>query len=712
MRTVSILFAMILSLVAHCDVGGDTHMKTRSKKIHGTGGYKKSAGDIQKRGKKAAANDYDEADDDDGIEIDTSPETEAERTRFKESYKYAYDNYFAATIKDRRTGEMKKQSLGKFHMLMIDYDQLDIIDEVETYSVLPRYLPEKNEQGEYPERWLYFRTLDDEPEIQDGPTGPISERFYKTFWQGVTIRICGDARTRCMLAPRNHLKSSVGGYHHTTWRSIREPSERTVIRCVGSNLAKKFLTPIKQQFESNKDFIKLFGHLKSEKRDNAWNTEAIQFNIPPDQRRGVDPTVQTAGAETDMTGTHGDNYVLDDIVAKTNSGTPALLEGTRAIVTDVHAQRDEGSLLCAKGTRWHDDDAYSTFVGQPGANEWSGSLAPDSCFFVATVLDGDESVKVPPLASGLEITPLRYGKPIWPEGFGMRRIESTRRGIVDDYHWRGQYFNQFIGTQSRTFNLAWIRPQKGTRWEFDGFATTDIARKLKLNIFMAVDTASGKADQKGKLDRTACFVGGQTPDKRRFYLLDGFREKITAEHIAIGIVDKAVKWHTIAKEYDGIFQCGIETHAYTNFLQYVLSEEQKKRGSGAIFSMRELKTLNRHKWDRIGKLASPYCDGAIIWPFELIVKAVMPDAPSYDLRAALEAEFKNYNRTATEDDLIDAHAYAYEMSLPGDWKPDPEPRHKGIEQPGGHNRRDENDEVVRDRMTYEDIADRPMEMSY
>lgn len=700
-----LILAFLLPSIALCDVGSES-MRTRQKKIHGLGGYKKSKGDTQKRGKADEYSDDDEADE--GRVADMSPEAVEERARIETSFKYAYDNYFASTVRDRKTKELKKQELGKIHLLMMDFECLDLVDEVETYTDLPRHLPEKDEYGDYKERWLYWKTLDSEPEIQDGPTGPVSTRFYKSFWQGVTIRICGDGLTKCLLMPRNCLKSSVAGYSQTTWRTCRDTSLRNVIRCVGSNLAKKFLIPIKQHFETNEAFEKLYGHLKSEKRDNPWNTECIQLNIPQTERRGVDPTIQTAGYETDMTGTHADAYMLDDIVAKSNSSSASLLAGTRDVVSDIHAQRDAGSLLSARGTRWHDDDAYSTFVGEPGRNEWSGSLAPDSCFMVATILDGDESVPVPPLANGLEITPLKYGKPIWPEGFGMRRIESTRRGITNDYHWRGQYFNQFIGTTSRVFHRSWIQP-----WpeRYDGFTGAQLARELKLNIFMAVDAAAGGTNQSGKVDRTAAFVLGQSRDRKTFYFLDGFREKLTAEWIAKGIIAKAMEWKKTAEEYGGTFSCGFEKTPYTSFLSVVLADEQRKLGDASLFAIRELKHNNREKFDRVSILAQPYSQGRFMWPKELWVKSVMPGVQPYDLRVALEGEFVGYDAKSTEDDLIDAHAYAYEMSLPSEWKDDAKPEDKHTN-PGTYTRPSvENDDVV-DALPYQIHADDDGERTY
>lgn len=679
-RLLTALWILLSCLTARCEVGADTYMASnRSKRIHGVAGQQKAGSDTQNRGQP-------------GLVVDRSPEADAERARIRRGQLYFYDNYCAETTRDRRTKQKVKRSLGKFHLLMIDFLNLDIIDEVDTYSVLPLYLPACDENGDFKERWLYFRTLDGAPEIQDGPRGPVSERFYDSFWQGVTIRICGDGRLKCNLSPRGHLKSTIGGVNQTQWRSLRDPAERHAIRCNRDALAMKFLGSIKAPFESNQRFRSLFGFLKPDnKRTEAWNTQQIQYRIPISQRRGADPTVQTAGNETDLTGAHYDNALLDDVVSEKNSKTATLLEKTRDMLSAMHAQREPDSNLTYNGTRWNADDAAACFVGQPGKNEFSGSLADDCCFFVSTVLDGDQSVPVAALANGLKVSPLGYGKLIWPERWTMKMLRQTRASLVEDWFYNSQYFNQSIGTDAHTFRKEWIRPipdevvQDGKTIRLKGMSSAQIAAALKLNIFLSSDTASGKKKQTGKLDYTAALVEGQTPDRRHWIPLDGFREKIPAECIGRGIVDLGVKWQNIARGYGGNFKAGFEETAYTNFLDVVIKEEQKKHGVHTVFAVEQLKHDNRMKAERIRVLARPYCDGMYWWPEHLFTYPIQTDEQKmrgepcqpYDVMELLGDELKGYHPYATRDDLLDCQAYNHEMGFETDWKSEqkPQPKH-------------------------------------
>jgi hypothetical protein len=60
-------------------------------------------------------------------------------------------------------------------------------------------------------------------------------------------------------------------------------------------------------------------------------------------------------------------------------------------------------------------------------------------------------------------------------------------------------------------------------------------------------------------------------------------------------------------------------------------------------------------------MALPYSQRRILWPRKLVVPAVL-DQP-YDLMEVLRGQFDKYP-SVSHDDLLDAHAYAYEMAGP------------------------------------------------
>lgn len=607
---------------------------------------------------------------------DEAARIDNERMLCQTDFMYLYDNYLARMVRDRKTKEIKKQSLGKIHKLMLDFLTMERWDDVRTHSTLPAFAPEKDANGDYPETWIYYKTLDAPPTVCTGNDNPIANMFYSgdTIWQGVTIRLCGDGFTKCVLAPRGHLKSHIAGMYQTLWRMIQFPEERNVIRSVTDGRAKTFLDAIKYHFEQNAAFIDIFGHLKPDKREAAWNTEMIQLICA--NRRGPDKTVVSSGMESDGTGSHADAYVNDDIAGESNTLTAMLRAKARGVIEKQQDQCDPGANLTDIGTRWEEDDPHVLFVGKPGDSSQSGSMAEFTSFFVATVLDGDETVKI-----STHLSPLGYGKLIWPEHWTMATLARKRAGKTDDRGYFGQYFNQFAGTTNRLFSKAMIRRFAVVDKRGRPCSMLEFARENELDITIGADTASGlpTASEKAKRDDTAACVLGQTKDRSRIYVLDGLCEKLPVEGIATGLLDLAMKWHANCKLYNGNFRVGFEKTKWEKILSPILSAEQRKRGMDAVFGMELLSHGSIPKVERIRVLVPDYRDGRILWPETLIVTSVpiiqadgsTKQAEPYDFCQRLEAEFTAYNPYATVDNILDAQAYAYKMTLPTEWKPEP-----------------------------------------
>lgn len=691
MRTLILLLIALVGSPSLCDVdrGVSTVAENRKNKI-----WDGSGKDAQRRGK---------ADENPWL---TAPfeecRTEAKRidairTRWQYDFLNFYNEALARPVRNRKTGQMEWQSLGQIHLWMLDFLNIERADTVKQHSPLHLYLPARDANGDFPETWLYIRTLDYpiHVEMEEGSDNRISRMFHEKFWQGIIIRLCGDGFTKCLLAPRGHLKSTIAGTYQTLWNMIRAPEERHVIRSVNSDLAKDFLDVIKHQFEQNNTFADIFGHLKPLKREGAWNTEMIQLMCA--NRRGAQKTVVSCGMESEKTGTHGDDYVNDDIAGESNTLTAALRAKARGCIEKQQSQCDPGANLIDIGTRWEEDDPHVMFVGKPGASTHSGTLAEYTSFMVYTVLDGDERVPV-----SLDISPLGYGKPIWSEAWTISTVKRKRAGHPDDRFWCGQYFNQFAGTTNRVFKKEWIRrlPETLTDSEGQVFRTADVsmlelAALLQLDIFIGADTASGlpNAMERAKRDDTAVFVLGQTKDKKRFFFLDGLREKLPADAIATGILDLSDKWYENTKRYGGNFRVGFEDTKWKKTLQPLIETEQRKRGSS--FGVELLSHGNEPKITRIRILAPAYRDGLILWPHTLVVNAVavqqsdgtIQQKPPYDLCELLEREYTAYNPYATEDNLLDGHAHAFHIAMPSDWKQEPV-KETPVKQIGTYNRAD------------------------
>lgn len=591
---------------------------------------------------------------------------EAERKKCCVDLYYLWEKAFRVKFPHPLTREMVWQEWGLIHKIASDFVHLDCAPEIVRYSFLQQYIPERV-NGIFKERWVYWPVLNKPPQVYDGPPGennPISQMFYNktcSFWHGVVIRFKGDARTTELLMPRGWLKTTICGVAEILRRSVNEPDGRFVIRSVVDETAVRFMGHVKYPFKYRPQFQRLFAHMIPTDRDVPWRDDAIQLVEKDHPKRGIDPTLQAAGITSDRAGSHADGYLLDDVVGESNTKSPIMLQKTKTNYDQLQAQRDAHAYLHVNGTRWEEDDSNGEML----------KAESNACFMCVTALDADKTVRVP-----TTLTPLGYGKPIWNEWLSQRWLESKREEIKSDHFYFCQMFNQVTGTSSRVFNRAWIRNLReeqplivvrGKRHHTKNLSLPELADLLELNIFMGVDTASGKLNQAGKLDRTAAVVFGQVKDCSAVYLLDGFCEKLPAELIAQGIVELALKWRDIAAGYRGIFNAGFEQTPYTNFLEVTLEFEQRKRGVSSVFSIEPLATKNAAKVDRAFPLAQAFREGLIFVPEKMPVISLI-DGSQYDFRECFEAEFVTFNPKSTADDTIDAMVYAWKLTNPTEWK--------------------------------------------
>jgi hypothetical protein len=572
---------------------------------------------------------------------DNSPEADVERAKCLRDPVYFYDTIIAGETVNRRTRERTTQRLGKIHKLMLDFAHFtELGPDFESNFGLRKWLSDPDEAGIYPERWLYFSSLHRPPEMQIGADGPISQMFHtsKTPWQGVVIRVCGAGLTKCVLIPREHLKSTVLTEVDTLHSILRNPSIRVLLASQTGTMAKLFMGSIQRNFESNPRFKRLWGNLgPPAKRECEWNTEMMTVRRPFTTDK--EPTLWSVGLSGNSTGGHFNRIIGDDLVGnKNNTDVGKKAACTFAESLEPLRAEPDGELLYV-GTVWAEDDPHSLYVSP------DNEMYQDTSFMVASVLDADQ-------------------KPLWDENLTRESVDRKMRAIRDESFRFGQYWNQLRGTSAKPFDPSWIGQYEGK--------PEAAAVKQKLDIFIAVDTASGKKKQAGKLDPTGALVLGQVPDRERYYVLDGFNEKLTAAEIAVACVDLYLKWKGIAAEYGGQVRFGAEETAYTTYLEPILRYEMKARGVESSFTVTPLKHDNDSKYQRIVTLVQPYSEGKVLWPetlkrpcakrFNLPGNKAPIGAP-YDLRAQLQDGFTRYPAVAHEE-LLDCNAYCYEMASP------------------------------------------------
>jgi predicted phage terminase large subunit-like protein len=165
------------------------------------------------------------------------------------------------------------------------------------------------------------------------------------------------------LAFRGGGKSTVLTVVGAVFDVIRNPNVRICIASKTEGHAKKILSEIKQHFESNEKFRRIFGDLVG---DTKWDqTEII---VQTRTRAMKEPTIMAVGIGGQVTGSHFDVIYGDDLVDEDNSRTRHGRMRTKTwYYTALDPTLEPDGRRHIIGTRYHYDDLY----GHLEANEMS-----------------------------------------------------------------------------------------------------------------------------------------------------------------------------------------------------------------------------------------------------------------------------------------------------------------------------------------------------
>lgn len=161
-----------------------------------------------------------------------------------------------------------------------------------------------------------------------------------------------DELYKMLQAPRSSYKSTIA----TAWiiqQIVRNPDVRILYAMDTFTQSKKKLSQIKQHLESNELLIALYGDMKG----SDWSK--VQFTVSNRTDPSVaDPTFTAGAVGTNLTGSHFDIVILDDIVTPDNVKTEAGIQTVREYFEMVDPFIDPGGREIVIGTRYADGDLY------------------------------------------------------------------------------------------------------------------------------------------------------------------------------------------------------------------------------------------------------------------------------------------------------------------------------------------------------------------
>lgn len=408
---------------------------------------------------------------------------------------------------------------------------------------------------------------------------------------------------KLMLIPRGHLKTAMITKGFTIQSILRNPDVRILIANQVWDKSREMLYEIKQMLTDKSDLPKIFGSFVSER----WREDDIV--VRQRTRALAAPTVGTSGVEAELTSSHYDIIILDDLQGEKNFQTPEQREKVKRYYRSMIDLIEPGGLIVVIGTRWHLDDVYQYIIDN------------ESEYYDVTVRQVIEDGKI--------IFPKKFQKQFDPVTKGWQSVDFHCLDYINylkkrpSEEFSSQYMNQPLDSENQVFKKEYFK-------YYD-------QRPPRLFVSMTIDPA---ISEKQSADYFSINVSGMD-ENYKIYVLD------------------IVKGHwKVAESIDNIFTTyqkwrpsvvGLETVAYQKALKSWLEEKMRERG--IYFPITELKrNTNESKEFRIKALEPFYRDGLVF------------HAP---WMKSLEQELLQFPK-GKHDDEIDALASQLSLLVPGD----------------------------------------------
>lgn len=411
-------------------------------------------------------------------------------------------------------------------------------------------------------------------------------------------------KKKLLLIPRGHLKSTLITIGYATQQIVKNPNIRILILNAVWQLAVDFLTEIKRNLTSAPELVRLYGSLADQPEE--WAADRILIRRPGIGIKG--PTVWAAGVDSNLTGSHPDLILMDDVVSRDNTQTIDQIEKVKLRYKDALDLLEPGGQLIVIGTRWTYNDFYSWILDKDNPVNQNYQTMLKRAYI------GD-------LDSGLGFQAL------WPEKFTREEL-LARKNEKGWYEFSAQYMNDPVAQGDADFS----------RENFQYYDLEEY-RSAKMNTVMAIDPAIG---EKKRNDYTA--IGVFAADQfSNFFVKDLERGHWKVGQIVDAIFIMAEMWHPSA--------IILETVAYQKALAYVLQLEMQKRGR--FLPIIEKQYHDKTKEERIKQLQPLYANK----------KVFHRPAKNVKLMPYFEEELLQFPRGA-HDDMIDTFAMALDILVP------------------------------------------------
>jgi predicted phage terminase large subunit-like protein len=164
------------------------------------------------------------------------------------------------------------------------------------------------------------------------------------------------SKRKLIMLPRGHHKTAFVTKAYSIKSLLNNPNIRILIANQVWDRARDILFEIKEQLSTKSDLPKIFGNFVS----GRWREEDIVIA----QRTAAlsAPTIATTGVESELTSSHFDLIIADDLQGLQNSQTKDQREKVKKFLRSLTALLDPGGEMIVIGTRWHFDDMYQEIL--------------------------------------------------------------------------------------------------------------------------------------------------------------------------------------------------------------------------------------------------------------------------------------------------------------------------------------------------------------
>ncbi len=232
-----------------------------------------------------------------------------------------------------------------------------------------------------------------------------------------------------LFVPRSTFKTTIFTEGASGWELVRNPEMRIRITNQIAGKAEDFMHTVKNIFDSNEFFARLYPEYIPQSGAERWNQTEIV--LPNRQRKRREPSVESGGVGGASEGHHYDLHVVDDMIglAALNAGhqSGAVMAQTRnwfwgSEKTLLQSMRYSRVLVV--GTRYAIDDVYDDIIARASEN-------------LGTQMD-DFKVNPEGRWKVYYRKALEHGKSIFPESF----TEEGLAEMAQDDYWT--YVTQYL----------------------------------------------------------------------------------------------------------------------------------------------------------------------------------------------------------------------------------------------------------------------------